>query len=83
MAQHKLSEKKSKAKIPPKIQKKKSNSKKTNAPKKGTQMIFAPKKKEVIEQAKSAAKIAKVINDRNEELIRDRLVHETGRTEKK
>ena len=84
MAQHKLSEKKSKAKLPANIQKKNKNkNKKPTGPKKGTQMTIAPKKKGAVEQAKVNAEVSRLINERNEEMVRERLAQNTGRIDKK
>uniref|UniRef100_A0AC34GA86 Uncharacterized protein n=1 Tax=Panagrolaimus sp. ES5 TaxID=591445 RepID=A0AC34GA86_9BILA len=81
MPQHKLSQK-SKAKggtagIHKKA--KKPIKKAKGAPKKGHQLTFAPKKKAAVEDGKSEKIVTKVINQRNEEMIRGRLDHNTGR----
>lgn len=82
MAQHKLSEKKSKANLPSNVQKKKNKKPQNKGPKKGRQMVFAPKKKEALEQAKVHAEVTKVINKRNEEMLRERVNKNTGRHDK-
>uniref|UniRef100_A0A914Z4K0 Uncharacterized protein n=1 Tax=Panagrolaimus superbus TaxID=310955 RepID=A0A914Z4K0_9BILA len=80
MPQHKLSQK-SKTKVPAGVHKKtkKPVKKPKGAPKKGHQLTFAPKKRAAVEEEKSEKIVTKVINQRNEEMIRGRLDQNTGR----
>uniref|UniRef100_A0A914D6E7 Uncharacterized protein n=1 Tax=Acrobeloides nanus TaxID=290746 RepID=A0A914D6E7_9BILA len=52
------------------------------APKKGTQVIIAPKKATAVQQAKIASEVSKVINEKNEEMLKARADKNQGRTPK-
>uniref|UniRef100_A0A914CVK7 Uncharacterized protein n=1 Tax=Acrobeloides nanus TaxID=290746 RepID=A0A914CVK7_9BILA len=62
-----------KQKIKKKIQSQK------NVPKKGTQVIIAPKKATAVQQAKIAFEVSKVINEKNEEMLKARADMNKGK----
>uniref|UniRef100_A0A7E4VAZ0 Uncharacterized protein n=1 Tax=Panagrellus redivivus TaxID=6233 RepID=A0A7E4VAZ0_PANRE len=91
MAQHKINQKKPKASATlNKLKSSRSVKKaaaaaaaKKNAPKKGAQIILAPKKTQVVAAAKISATVTRVINERNEEMLRSRADQFTGRNSQK
>ncbi|CAB3406271.1 unnamed protein product [Caenorhabditis bovis] len=76
MAQHKM---KQKATLPKGVQKKQKKVKKNEGPKKGKFLHIAPKKAHIIEAEKVAAHVTKVINDKNEEMVKGRADTAVGR----
>ncbi|GMS95680.1 hypothetical protein PENTCL1PPCAC_17855 [Pristionchus entomophagus] len=51
-------------------------------PRKGHNLHIAPKKKVAVEEAKTSAEVSKVINDKNEEMVRGRADVAVGKTSK-
>ncbi|KHN86755.1 Protein kish-B, partial [Toxocara canis] len=52
-------------------------------PKRGHHTYIPPKKKDVVEQAKVSAEVTKMINQRNEEMLKERADRDVGRVSKK
>uniref|UniRef100_A0A914CI33 Uncharacterized protein n=1 Tax=Acrobeloides nanus TaxID=290746 RepID=A0A914CI33_9BILA len=53
-----------------------------NVPKKGTQVIIAPKKATAVQQSKISSQISKIINEKNEEMLKARADKDQGRNPK-
>uniref|UniRef100_A0A915AUK1 Uncharacterized protein n=1 Tax=Parascaris univalens TaxID=6257 RepID=A0A915AUK1_PARUN len=79
MVQHKVKQKV----MLPKGAKQKVKKAKPKGPKKGHQISIAPKKAAAIEQAKVNTEVTKLINQRNEEMIKERADRDVGRVDKK
>ncbi|CAI5447948.1 unnamed protein product [Caenorhabditis angaria] len=79
MVQHKL---KTKTTLPKGVKPKQKKAKK-EGPKKGKFLHIAPKKAHVIEAEKIAAHVTKVINEKNEEMVKGRADTAVGKTTKK
>uniref|UniRef100_A0A915EAS4 Uncharacterized protein n=1 Tax=Ditylenchus dipsaci TaxID=166011 RepID=A0A915EAS4_9BILA len=83
MAQHKM---KKKTSLPSGV-KQKSNKRiqKSNAaskgPRKGTNIIIAPKKAQAVQQSKVGAEVTRIINEKNEEMVRNRADNDVGRNQ--
>ncbi|MFH4974414.1 hypothetical protein AB6A40_001123 [Gnathostoma spinigerum] len=75
MAQHGL---KKKVTLP-KGTKQKIKKVKTKGPKRGHNLFIAPKKMSAIQQNKIDAEVTRVINEKNEELLKNRADHDVGR----
>ncbi|VDO17791.1 Uncharacterized protein BM_BM9081 [Brugia malayi] len=77
MVQHNL---KKKVSLPGGVKQKRKMKTAKQGPKKGHQLIIAPKKPAAIQQAKIDTEITRTINDKNEQLLKGRANKDVGRT---
>ncbi|VDK22375.1 unnamed protein product [Anisakis simplex] len=63
----------------PKGTKKKVKKTPPKGPKRGRHVFIAPKNKNFVEQAKVSAEVTKTINEKNEEMVKDRADRDVGR----
>ncbi|KAL6740389.1 hypothetical protein Aduo_013747 [Ancylostoma duodenale] len=75
MVQHKI---KQKTTLPKGVKQKVKKAKQAG-PKRGHNLYIAPKKQQLIQQDKIAAEVTKVINDKNEEMVKGRADTAVGR----
>lgn len=75
MVQHKM-----KQKITlPKGVKQKAKKPKPTGPKRGHNLYIAPRKQQLMQQDKVAAEVTKIINDKNEEMVKGQADNAVGR----
>lgn len=79
MVQHKMKQKVTL----PKGAKRKVRKIKALGPKKGQNLLIAPKRVHAVQQAKINAEITRVINEKNEEMIKEKADRDVGRMKKK
>ncbi|KAH7730988.1 Protein K07F5.15 b [Aphelenchoides avenae] len=79
MPQHKMKQKTS---LPKGVKQKVKKVKKTNGAKKGANMQLAPKKPQAVREAKISAEVSRIINEKNEEMVRTRADRDVGKISK-
>ncbi|TMS37571.1 hypothetical protein L596_004474 [Steinernema carpocapsae] len=78
MAQHNM---KQKTTLPKGVKNKMKRAPKKTGPKRGQNLYIAPKKAVAIEQARISAEVSKVINKKNEEMVKGVADDSVGRTD--
>ncbi|KAK0397973.1 hypothetical protein QR680_002368 [Steinernema hermaphroditum] len=78
MAQHSM---KKKTTLPKGVKNKVKRAPKKTGPKRGHNLYIAPKKAVAVEQARVSAEVSKVINKKNEEMVKNIANDSVGRTD--